>query len=527
MSDRVRHIALALLVLLLPLTIYILRLDDVAGMMVDDAWYVMLAKSLADGTGYWLVNAPLPDILPGYPPGFPALLSVAFRLNPQFPDNLSLLKGVSIVAMSVAGWLSYTYFHRDRQVPRDLAACTAVAIVLTPSLVFLATSTVMSECVFLVAQFATVVVTGRAIAASTDRAWRLVVVAGLLAAAAVLIRSVGVAVIAAACLAFVKEGQWKRAALFSVVALACLAPWLAYSRVHAPTHEQQSIHRGSIVYGYGHQFWMRRAGAALSGEISVAELPERIATNLFDVSGRGVGGIFVPALLRGADESGEEVLSLGGNIGWTFIGLGGLPVNIAISLAMTVLVAFGYVRTVREKVTPAELLVPISLGITVLWPWWTFRFVLPLTPFLFFYLLQGLRALPGSSLARVMLLTIIGLHLYDHVSYVRASGGGGHQVDWFARFAEVDRTLDWMDTHLEPDAVVATTNPALVHLRTTRRTIALDTMTEGWDVWRGRGATAVACLIPHGLPSRSRGPYRLLYESSSDLSRRAWVISIE
>jgi hypothetical protein len=47
--------ALILLVLLLPLTIYVLRLDDVAGMMVDDGWYVMLARALAK-TGYWLVN---------------------------------------------------------------------------------------------------------------------------------------------------------------------------------------------------------------------------------------------------------------------------------------------------------------------------------------------------------------------------------------------------------------------------------------------------------------------------------------
>ena len=31
--------------------IYALRIDDVAGLMVDDAWYIVLAKALAQGEG--------------------------------------------------------------------------------------------------------------------------------------------------------------------------------------------------------------------------------------------------------------------------------------------------------------------------------------------------------------------------------------------------------------------------------------------------------------------------------------------
>ena len=83
------------------LPIYLLRLDGTAGMMGDDAWYILLAKSLADGHGYWLTNAPLAGILPQYPPGFPALLSLVFQLHPEFPGNVWLLKSVSIAAMPV------------------------------------------------------------------------------------------------------------------------------------------------------------------------------------------------------------------------------------------------------------------------------------------------------------------------------------------------------------------------------------------------------------------------------------------
>ncbi len=252
--SRVRNVVPVFIVLLLPLPIYLARLDATAGLMVDDAWYIMLAKALANGEGYRLINSPIADILPMYPPGFPALLSLGFHLYPTFPENLWVLKSLSIGAMLGVGLLSYTYFHRDRQLPRHLAACAAVAITTTPALVFLATSTVMSECVFTLAQLGAVVAAHRAAQPSAEGAWRLVVVAALLAAAAMLIRSAGVAVIAAIGIFFLKDLQWKRALLFAGVLVISLGPWLVYARAHHPTPEQQESHRGSIVYGYTDQF---------------------------------------------------------------------------------------------------------------------------------------------------------------------------------------------------------------------------------------------------------------------------------
>ncbi len=340
--------AIAAMVVLLPLPIYVLRLDGVVGMMTDDAWYVLLAKSLASGTGYWLVNSPLAGILPGYPPGFPALLSLVFRMQPQFPANVWLLKLISITAMAGVGFLTYVYFERDRKQMGHLAVSAAFAVTLTPALVFLATSTVMSECVFLIAQFAAVVVADRA-AADPDRSGsRMTVLAGILAAAATLIRSVGIAVVAASFLQLIVRRRWKRSALFAVVTFACLAPWMIHARANALTAEQQSIQRGSIVYGYADQFWMRRAGSALSGRIMISDLPKRVATNVADLFARSIGGIFIPVLLRGTDESGEEVLSLGSDFGWAFVGLGGNAANIALSLVFGVVIVFGYVRTVRH-----------------------------------------------------------------------------------------------------------------------------------------------------------------------------------
>ncbi|HEX6260057.1 MAG TPA: hypothetical protein VFZ51_05330, partial [Woeseiaceae bacterium] len=113
--DRTRDLAIGLLIVLVLLPLYVLRLDHVVGQVIDDAWYVMLGKALAEGRGYWLVNAPIDRILPGYPPGFPALLSLVFRVYPSFPDNVWLLKSLSIAATLGVALLSFYYLHYMRQ----------------------------------------------------------------------------------------------------------------------------------------------------------------------------------------------------------------------------------------------------------------------------------------------------------------------------------------------------------------------------------------------------------------------------
>ena len=97
-------------------------------------------------------------------------------------------------------------------------------------------------------------------------------------------------------------------ALFAAGVVLCLLPWLTYTSTHAPTTEQRVQHGGAVVYSYGEQFWMRWAGAPAAGRVTATDIPARIATNLADVFARGAGGIFVPAFLRGPNESGEEVI---------------------------------------------------------------------------------------------------------------------------------------------------------------------------------------------------------------------------
>ena len=191
--------------------IYVMRLDKVVGMFQDDAWYALLGKALATGQGYTLINSPTPGILPLYPPAFPFLLSLVFRIAPQFPNNLWLLKSVSIVAMLLAGVACYYYFARYRNLPKYLALAIGAVVAINPGLVFLATSSLMSECIFTLAQMAALVAVERCVAARDgQRFWLYAMLAAAATSWAFLTRSMAAGLILAALVYLLKERLFKK-----------------------------------------------------------------------------------------------------------------------------------------------------------------------------------------------------------------------------------------------------------------------------------------------------------------------------
>ena len=90
--------------------------------------------------------------------------------------------------MGLAGIACYVDFTRHREVEPSRSLWLTAIVVLTPSLVFLAASTVMSECVFIAAQMAGLLAVERAVRTGSATR-RPAVAAGLLAARRCLVES--------------------------------------------------------------------------------------------------------------------------------------------------------------------------------------------------------------------------------------------------------------------------------------------------------------------------------------------------
>ncbi|MDX2031648.1 MAG: hypothetical protein SF339_13315 [Blastocatellia bacterium] len=491
--------------LLAVLAVYLLRLDRVVGLFTDDAWYVLLAKGLASGQGYSIVNSPTPGILPLYPPAFPFLLSLVFRLSPNFPDNVWLLKSVSMLAMLGTGLLAYRYFVRDRELPAPWALAIAVGAVLSPPLVFLATSTVMSECVFAFLFLATIVVMERCVrAGSGARGLQLAVAGAALASAGFLTRSIAFSLVVAGGLYLLKARLVKSAIVFGIAVAIFVGPWMLYSRSHAPTPAQQREQGGHIVLPYSTQFWQRRAGFSYLGTVTAADLPGRVAGNLNEIAGRDIGRIVATPVFEALRDPFAESKKQN-------VQEGARGETLWFSFALSLLAIVGLATAVRRKITMAELAVPLSLGIIALWPWETFRFVLPLIPFVIFYLMMGVQGLgelhaslrkqaPGRfvrGLAFAVLLFIVGVNLYGNVNYILKYAGGDSldRPQWLQVFDNAEDLLKWTAANLPPDTVIATNNAPLVNLYTGRKTISADEPAANWSEWE-RMKIRYMVLIP-------------------------------
>jgi len=518
---RKRLLALAGIIgsLLLFALIYVVRLNRMAGHpYVDDAYYVLLGKALATGHGYTLINTPSPGIAPMYPPGFPLLLSIVFRIAPQFPQNLWLLKMVSIIAMLGAGVLTFYYFERIRQLPQRLAFAIALITALHPALAFYATSTVMSECVFTVFQLAAIISIERLIVSKGRGKWGFALLGAFLISYTFLIRSIGVALVVGAVAYLLKERLIRPALIFVLATAFLISPWMIYSRSHQPTAEQRVEQRGYIIQPYTTSFWQRSAGVANSGAITISELPVRIWGHIADIGGQQMGTIAQPWLLP----------LLGG------IGMG------LFSILLSVLAVIGFVSVVREKATFAEIVTPLSVAVISLWPWEPIRFLLPLTPFLIFYILRGFRAVilsarrggkaanpqPGFGIGWGMGILawcfaagiIVGnLNYIQKLDDPRSTLRRDQET-----FAEIEAQFQWVREHMPSGEVLASLNPPLVYLYTGHKTISGQNIVEDWEEWKRLGVRYLVLTSAYGAPKQDSAGARInvVYQSRRDQNVR-------
>ncbi|MBP6824130.1 MAG: hypothetical protein KA368_21460 [Acidobacteria bacterium] len=519
----------ALISLIVCLLIYVLRLDRVVGLFVDDGWYILLAKSLATGHGYSLINSPTAGILPLYPPAYPFLLSLFYRILPDFPGNVWLLKSVSIAAMMGVGIIGYRYFVKERGLPPLVALGICVASVLSPPLVFMATSTMMSECVFALIFLATVVVMEKCVRSENQsRQLQLAALGAVLASVGFLTRSIAISLIAAGFFYLLKDRLIKPAIVFTVIVAALCGPWVLYTRLHTPTPEQQTEQGGHIVLPYTKQFWQKRAGFSFSGNITAAELPERVVNNAIEISGRDIGRIVVTPLFEALrdpyQEAQKDSVKQGGR-GDTWIG----------SFFLSIFAIIGLIVAARKKMTMAEFAIPLTLAVTALWPWETFRFVLPLIPFVIFYFVLGIQELiafvqrvrqinneaAAWKVSLVIVVLIVAVNIYGNINYILKTGDVLDRPQWLQTFDEAEAMLKWVKENVPQTDTIATLNPPLVYLFTGHKTISSDFPAENWENWKRLGVRYVVKAAVYGeTPDSSEQKFKVVYRARGRVNFR-------
>ena len=201
----------------------------IVGLFHDDAIYASGARLLAEGQGYRLPNLPDSPYQTKYPPLFAAFLAVVWWIRPEFPGNILFLKALNlgfIAAAAVA--IARLARAQNQKISWTIPVACQLVLATNPTLVGLANYT-MTDVLFTTLVVSTVLLWGRS--GASMPVWREASVVAI-SVAAMLTRSVGVALAAAIAVDCLLRRQRARAALHGGVAFAVLSAWMLWSSAH-------------------------------------------------------------------------------------------------------------------------------------------------------------------------------------------------------------------------------------------------------------------------------------------------------
>ena len=233
----------------------------VVGAFHDDAIYVILGRSLASGAGYRYTHLPGSPSATHYPPLYPALLSVLWRIAPRFPANIIVFERVNAVLLACSAVLAYILARWRVGLSAPWASLVALAGTATIPPLALA-GMVLSESLFLAVLLVALLLAERVAGGRGEGAgaagpagtgargdgvrdsptglparraewWRDAVVAGVLCGAVGLVRSVGLVVVPAAVVACLIRGRRREALVLGAAAVATVLPWQVWAWTHS------------------------------------------------------------------------------------------------------------------------------------------------------------------------------------------------------------------------------------------------------------------------------------------------------
>ena len=196
----------------------------------DDAIYLVSAKALASHGGYRILSLPEKPFQTKYPPVFPLLLSMIWRLDARFPENLPKVTALCWSLLPLYVFLVFRVLRRwslSRMEAAGICALTA----LSPHVVLSGLMT-MSELAFGVLLMTTLLLLERSM---IKAGVAIAALAGLAGGLAFLTRTQAIALLMSAAAVLLWRRRWLQAAVFSLVFGVFAAGWFLWTHAHAYT----------------------------------------------------------------------------------------------------------------------------------------------------------------------------------------------------------------------------------------------------------------------------------------------------
>jgi hypothetical protein len=366
-----------------------LQLHPHLGVFNDDAEYLVLGDALASGQGYTWANDPLQPPHNKYPPGYPLTIAGVLLLTGNTADAYDGIIPAKLLALlAFAGSLVVLWLLLSRtQREPGLAPLLAVGLFAVNPFVLEYAVQIMSELpytfVSLLALLAAASLSKRIIptrnsshsresgnppppgteepgpvtldspttaAQSRTYPWGRLFVLALLAALCYYVRGVGATVAISLILWLLFHRQLRAAILVGGVNVALIGLWQVRNALALPVN----------IYSY--QFFLKDQEDFFAGTIGFTDLLIRVAANVE-----------------------HYVLA-----GFLEINRPGLSTAVAvIAAAGWLIAALGWGVHLRRQFSPVGVYTFVYLGIIIIWPYASGRFLIPVLPFIGYYGLIG------------------------------------------------------------------------------------------------------------------------------------------
>ncbi len=467
------------------------RLAGPIDLRYDAGAYYILGTSLAQGKGYRLTNEPGEIHAVQYPPLLPSIIALQETLLGQHDP---VVVGHYLRLLNLAFSLAYTiavYLFTRRYLPAWWALFAALITIASLQTYYL------SDLLFAELPFALVsILFFLASSRASGRTSQLL--AGLLAAAAFLLRTTGVALLAAWILEGAFAGGLRRAAYRSVFLILPLVLWQAYvtSIQSSPEYQQPSYPYQRAAYQYYNVNY-------LDNILLIDPFrPELGKASPRDILRRAFGNVLPLAVGLGETISAPIGFPrlLITRVNERLPGIR-VPYRTAqiVLLALAVFIIVGLIQLARrrELLLPAYVVVSLTLIDFTPWPGQFTRYLMPLAPVLSVALCLGLMTtlmvasrrtrllaqrsylVPLPAVGVVLILEAFSVHdaYIDHhdpvVSYDAADQPVAYHLFYYdENWDAFERALYWLKGHdVGTDSVIATSAPHFAYLRTGHRAV--------------------------------------------------------
>ena len=238
------------------------------GLFSDDGIYLATARALATEGEYRLTNLPGDVAQTKYPPLWPAVLSLLWRVEAEPARVARAAQALSIVLMALSWWL----FRRLASRSLGISPARSLAVVLLPvasPMLYIGACWPLSEALFSCLAAGSLLAAA-ARAGEPERAtgaW----LSGILAAAAFLTRVQGVALVAALGLARLRQNGIRALVRAALPGTLAMLGWLAWTSSRAmPGNEAGPLISYYTSYRHSLSGWQDAGAWARLGEIPSA-----------------------------------------------------------------------------------------------------------------------------------------------------------------------------------------------------------------------------------------------------------------